>query len=515
MNRTPSILVVDDEPRMCESIKYLLEMENFEVQTVYTGTGALKFMENKHFDLFLMDMRLPEMDGFELMAKTFRREPDAPVIVITGNASIDSATKALKMGAYDYLRKPFEPEDLIKNVKNALEQKRLKDENKAITERLRQSEKRYRTLVHNSPDMIYTLDAAGNFVFVNEAVERLLGYDSGELVGRPYKTIMNNGNDISTEDLFNERRTGELVRKDGTRCFVETSLAVVKDQNGLPSGCRGIDRDISDRKRLEEDLLDSYRRLQDARVTTILGLARLAEYRDQDTGEHLERIREYARIICEAMSRQPKYSDYITEEYIEDIYHSSILHDIGKVGIPDSILLKPGKLTKKEFEIIKRHSVIGGDALAAVEAQIQGQSFLTLGKEIAYHHHEKWDGTGYPFGLQAEKIPLSARQVALADVYDALTSERTYKEAFSHEKSREIIISERGRQFDPDVVDAFLSREDDFRSISRMRGADQAPDINITAVSAATGMFSLSDKLPSRKAARQCIQLFPRSLAYT
>lgn len=202
--------------------------------------------------------------------------------------------------------------------------------------------------------------------------------------------------------------------------------------------------------------------VENAKLITILALAKLAEYRDDDTGLHLERIREYTKIITEEMAKKPNYNEYITSEYVEDIYYSSILHDIGKVGIPDGILLKPGELTPEEFEVIKKHSILGGDVLADIEAQIGAQTFLTLGKEIAYYHHEQWNGKGYPNGLKGEEIPLSARIVSIADVYDALTSQRIYKKAFSHQKAKEIIVFERERSFDPDVVDCFLSRESDF-----------------------------------------------------
>ena len=205
--------------------------------------------------------------------------------------------------------------------------------------------------------------------------------------------------------------------------------------------------------------------IQLARMATILALAKLAEYRDDDTGIHLERIREYTKIIAEEMAKKPNYIGYITKEYIDDIYHSSILHDIGKVGIPDAILLKPGKLTPEEFELMKTHSTLGGDVLTVIDAGIEGQTFLTLAKEIAYYHHERWNGTGYPKGLSGENIPLSARIVALPDVYDALTSKRVYKNIISHEKAKEIIINEKGKHFDPDVVDSFLAREDDFKMI--------------------------------------------------
>ena len=230
---------------------------------------------------------------------------------------------------------------------------------------------------------------------------------------------------------------------------------------------------INKRKQAEMDLLESYRKLQNARMATILGLAKLAEYRDEGTGTHLERIREYAKLIAEEMAKNPKYTSNITPEYIDDIYQSSILHDIGKVGIPDAILLKPDKLTDEEFDVIKRHTTLGGDAIKAIEAKIEGKSFLALGKEIAYNHHEKWDGSGYPRGLSRDDIPLSARIIALADVYDALTTRRFYKEAFSHKRSRQMIVELKGTHFDPQVVDVFLAMEDEFNRIRRENQEDE------------------------------------------
>ena len=230
---------------------------------------------------------------------------------------------------------------------------------------------------------------------------------------------------------------------------------------------------INKRKQAEMDLLESYRKLQNARMATILGLAKLAEYRDEGTGAHLERIREYAKIIAQEIANNPKYAGYITPAYIDDIYQSSILHDIGKVGVPDAVLLKPGKLTDEEFAVIKRHTNLGGDAITAIESQIEGRSFLALGKEIAYNHHEKWDGSGYPGGLAGEGIPLSARIVALADVYDALTTRRDYKEAYSHKRSRQIIIDLKETHFDPELVDVFLTLEDEFNRIRRENLEDE------------------------------------------
>jgi response regulator RpfG family c-di-GMP phosphodiesterase len=225
---------------------------------------------------------------------------------------------------------------------------------------------------------------------------------------------------------------------------------------------------------MEMDLLESYRKVHEARTATILGLAKLAEYRDEGTGTHLERIREYARILTAQLAKNPKYRGFIDQQYIDDIYQSSILHDIGKVGTPDALLLKPGELTEEEFEIIKRHTLMGGNAIRAIESQIEGKSFLAMGREIAYNHHEKWDGSGYPKGLKGEAIPLSARIIALADVYDALTTKRFYKEAYSHDKARDMIFALKGKHFDPDMVNAFTTVAEKFNQVRKEKLKEEA-----------------------------------------
>ncbi|MBU2431578.1 MAG: HD domain-containing protein, partial [Proteobacteria bacterium] len=223
-------------------------------------------------------------------------------------------------------------------------------------------------------------------------------------------------------------------------------------------------------KRVEKqknEIIESHKQFQNSRIALILGLAKLAEYRDEDTGSHLERIREYAKILAIELSKKQEYTEYISQDYINDLYQSSILHDIGKIGIPDAVLLKPGKLTPEEFDIIKTHTTIGGDAIAAIESNSKVRSFLTLGRNIAYSHHEKWNGQGYPKGLKGHQIPLSARIVAIADVYDALTSERPYKKAFSHEKSVEIILKDSSTHFDPDIIEIFKKLAPQFQRIRK------------------------------------------------
>lgn len=201
------------------------------------------------------------------------------------------------------------------------------------------------------------------------------------------------------------------------------------------------------------------------RDVIIFSLAKLAESRDAETGAHLERIREYCRLLTELMMDSPKYSSVVDADFVTTIYLTSPLHDIGKVGIPDHILLKPGKLTADEFEIMKQHAVMGGQTLHAAVEKHPEHSYLKMARDIALTHHEKYNGQGYPYGLAGEEIPLCGRIVALSDVYDALTSKRVYKNAFSHTKACNIIRCEAGSHFDPEIARVFLANHEKFDRI--------------------------------------------------
>ncbi len=209
--------------------------------------------------------------------------------------------------------------------------------------------------------------------------------------------------------------------------------------------------------------IDEIKRTQEA---TIHSLASLAEIRDMETGLHIIRTKLYVKALAEHLSPHPDFSEALDLDTIDLLHRSAPLHDIGKVGIPDSVLLKPARLTPEEFEVMKRHPVLGGDSLREAEKMLGGSSFLSLAREIAYSHHEKWDGSGYPKGLKGDDIPLSGRLMALADVYDALVFKRVYKPAIPHAETKQIIINDRGKHFDPRLVDAFLEIEDQFIAIA-------------------------------------------------
>jgi putative two-component system response regulator len=212
----------------------------------------------------------------------------------------------------------------------------------------------------------------------------------------------------------------------------------------------------------------------ETRDLTIFSMAKLAESRDPETGAHLDRVRCYCRVLVEGLSQRRKPGYAKDADYVQTIYLTSPLHDIGKLGVPDTVLLKPGRLSDREFEIMKTHTSVGADALGAALREFPDARFLRMARDIAATHHERFDGTGYPAGLVGDGIPLCGRIAALADVYDALTTKRVYKNAFGHEVSKSIIVQESGSHFDPEIVSAFLEAEDRFVDIAQ-RFAEPVP----------------------------------------
>ncbi len=225
---------------------------------------------------------------------------------------------------------------------------------------------------------------------------------------------------------------------------------------------------------LESEVRRRTREVETIQDVTVHTLASLAETRDHETGNHIRRTQHYVKLLAETLRKHPRFAAELDDDRtIELLFKSAPLHDIGKVGIPDHILLKPGKLSAEEFEQMKRHTTLGRDAIIQTEKELGIEiAFLRYAKEIAYSHQEKWDGSGYPEGLSGERIPVSARLMALADVYDALISKRVYKPPFSHEEAAKLIAGSRGTHLDPDVVDAFLGLQNEFRAIAA-RFSDQ------------------------------------------
>jgi putative two-component system response regulator len=297
-------------------------------------------------------------------------------------------------------------------------------------------------------------------------------YVKGKVVHDVFKDFFSNGiNSILVVPLtIGQQVRGILFFVSGKRsAFMDYHITFVKSiagQISLSVQRAELMKEIENNSRnLEKQVKERTDEIRKTQRATIFALSSIADARDSETGNHLERMRNYSVLLMQLYKYEEDHAE-ITGQFLKDIYDSSVLHDIGKVGIPDSILLKKGSLSVEEFEIMKTHTVIGYDALKKASQDLGSDSFLNMAMDIVLYHHERWDGKGYPTGLKGENIPLSARAVSIADVYDALTSERPYKRAFSHEETIEIMKGEAGK-FDPNLFALFLKNAIEFDKIRK------------------------------------------------
>jgi putative two-component system response regulator len=352
-NRNPSILVVDDTPAISRSLVRLLAEDGLYAITASGGKQALSAVAEVTPDLILLDVMMPDHDGYEVCAQLKAREAlkDVPVIFITALVSANDKVKAFAVGGVDYISKPFIPAEVRARVhvhlKVRMLQQRLEMENRA----------------------------------------------------------------------------------------------------------------------LEDQITEQVKEISASQMATIVALARLAESRDDDTGRHIERVQTLCRLLAERLKDEPAFGKQMNDVFITNIFHASPLHDIGKVGIRDAVLLKPGKLTAEEFDEMKTHCAIGAATLQAVQQQYPKNTFVLMGIDIARSHHERWDGRGYPDRLAAAQIPLSARITAVADVYDALRANRCYRPAFSHDQCCQMILEGKGTQFDPTIIEVFSELRERFDAL--------------------------------------------------
>jgi len=338
-----TIMIVDDTPANLKLLTEMLQGEGYRVLALPDGKKALAAAAKRPPDLILLDITMPEMNGFEACEK-LKADPalrDIPVIFISALTETADKVKAFLAGGVDYVTKPFQFEEVHARVRTHL---------------------------------------------------RL--------------------------------------------CALQLEL---NRQN----------------QHLERLVKDKVAEISDSQLATIVALANLAESRDENTGAHIERTQALCRLLANALRADPRHAGGITDAFVESVYHAAPLHDVGKVGISDSILLKPGKLTEAEFEVMKTHATIGADTLQSARRKYPRNVLLNMGIAIARSHHEHWDGSGYPDGLAGEDIPLSARVMAVADVYDALRSKRPYKKPFTHAEAAKVIEDGAGTHFDPALVEAF------------------------------------------------------------
>ena len=360
----PTVLLVDASPANLSLLGKLLH-HSYTVKAINHGAQALKIAYEEQPDLILLDIMMPDMDGYDVcrQLKAATSTCHIPVIFLTSKTEVRNAEMGMALGAVDYITQPINPAILLSRVRAHM------------------------------------------------------------------------GDALNTKTL--RVNNAHLEYEVGKRA----------------------------------------RQLAALQQTSILAMSALAEVRDVDTGNHLRRTQNYIRALGKQLQGHPRFSDFLSDEMIDIVFKCAPLHDIGKVGIPDRILLKPGRYEPQEFAIMKTHPQLGWDALnKAQDAAGEAIEFLEIAKQIVLSHHEKWNGSGYPQGLAGDDIPIPARLMALADVYDALISPRVYKAGMSHFEAMQIIMAGSGTHFDPDVVNAFLAVNPEFETIA-IRFADQAEEL--------------------------------------
>jgi len=355
-------MIVDDTPANLRLLESMLKKKGYLTHAFTSGKLAIEAAAKDPPDLILLDIHMPDMDGYEVCKHLKEQEQtrDIPVIFISGLQELEDKMIAFTAGGVDYITKPFHFKEVQARVKTHLEIQQM------------QAELR----LHN----------------------------------------------LHLQKLVEER----------VRVILETKLE-----------------------------------LEHAQHATILAMSKIAETRDRNTGQHIDRTRQYCYALSIELRENPAFAHIIDDDFIENIRRASPLHDIGKVAIPDGILLKTGTLTHDEFEIMKSHTLIGAKTIESVLQQHPNNTFVAMGRVIAQSHHERWNGQGYPEGLKGDEIPLSAQIMAVTDAYDALRTKRSYKQALSHEESRDIILSETGTHFSPAVGEAFASIEKEMARISQ------------------------------------------------
>lgn len=487
------VLLVDDSPALLAVLERSLAAR-YDVTTACDGVGGLEQLErNGPFAVVVSDYEMPGMDGTEFLSRVHAIAPDTVGILLTGLVSVEVAIRALHCGrVMRLLEKPCPREQIFLAVQQAIEEhhrcKRAREHEGALEHSRDALWEFNAALTSRIREQTLALERINRFVGELNGAESL--EDIASLAANALSALLRGrsvevhlGRDLAGLHavatcggvLSSSRHLEEITAQGGSlgRFVIESDDG---DGRGLSDGQRDVLRAVASATAVASRNVVRRIERDEAQQATILALARLAEQRDNETGKHLERVSLYCRLIAEGLREDGHGGGLITDAWIHDLVRSAPLHDIGKVGIPDAILLKPGELTRGEWEIMRRHTEIGAATLQGVISENRNQSFLQMSLDIAWCHHEKWDGSGYPRALSGETIPLSARVLALADVYDALTSVRPYKSAWSHADAIRWIEGQRGTHFDPRVADAFLSRADRADFI-RARLADSGEDV--------------------------------------
>ncbi len=480
MEATEKILIVDDEQAILDLLHEFLGKEGFQVSTANNGETAMAALANETYSLVISDLKMPEMNGLELLHKIRKLDPAVVTVIMTGFGTLETAITAMKEGAHDYILKPFKIDQVVSVIQRGLESRRLREENLRLRETLslyNMSEAINQTL---QMDVIIDLTLETTYTAIEADFVNYLRKEAKETqlheVGR--RSAVQNAPDFLASDAHTNRLLARHAEKipvvfDREQCaeffgreicsklkmssFLSVPIYLQGRIEGIinavnftgkgrfTEGQRKAVALIANRTASSIENARLFANLEDTLHQTIAGLAKAIEAKDNYTHGHSERVRQYAMLIATTMG--------LSEEDIEVIGKAALLHDIGKIGVDLTYINKPGALTSEQVYKFRTHPEIGKEILTPIRS-------LAAIIPAVYHHHEKYNGKGYPHQLKGEEIPLGARILAIADSYDAMTSHRAYRQAMKYEAAIAELRQGAGKQFDPKIVELFIGELD-------------------------------------------------------
>lgn len=513
------VLIVDDDADVRRLCRTILEREGCRVIEACDGDDVVRIATDAPPDVIIMDVMMPRMDGLEATRslRANSRTQCVPIIILSAKQERESMAAAFAAGADEYLAKPALPGEILARVRSMARLSRVSAALHRSNEVLGYQTHalmmmlEYNVALASTEDLDEVLDrtvqiaarltgcrrisimlpdpenhvlrirrSTGLETDVAAKVSMRVGEPiAGEVFAKRKRLVINDEADAAAyRDAHDARVFGGLPMLSAPMCVADGVVGVLNVTSRIdkrPFSEQELEylRFVNHHAASAIQAILARQARDEARSSVVVALAKLAEHRDDDTGKHLERMSMFCAELAREMGTQPEFSGVIDEDFVRNIRRAAPLHDIGKVAIPDSILLKPGKLTPEEMDIMRTHVSVGAETLRSVLAKSPDSAYLRMAEEIAEGHHEWYNGKGYLRGLKGDEIPLTARIAALADVYDALTTKRVYKEAMPHEKAKQIITAGSGTQFDPRVVAAFLRSEQPFIRLAQALADDQ------------------------------------------
>jgi len=460
-------VAIEDDPFSVATLKYYgSKLDDFTLELYHTVSleESLEFLE-KHpeIELIFLDYRVHNtITGLEILQHIRARDINVPVIIITGSGNEEVAVAMMKAGASDYLVKGnLGPEMLNKAIKDSLN-KHVSINNILVSH---DNSLLKDMAISASLNGLCTIDDGGKITYVNPSFINMWGYSKNEeIVGGQFKDLLDNPEDYTKiVEALRDRKSwlGEILcrKKSKDELYVQALFSSLKLKGKDNSCVIGSFIDITSMKDAEKKKESLYKGIME-----VFAL-KAEDVGNVETADHIHRIASYTRFIASKLSELDDFKDYIDEKYINDVSYASMLHDVGKWRTPNEILLKPYELTDPEKKIMQQHPSLGAEMLSPLLKDKGSNQYLELVESVVLYHHERWDGKGYPKGLKEEEIPLSARIVALADIYDALTSDRSYRKALTHEEAFKVMEEEKSR-FDPRIWKVFNDNHTEFK---RMR----------------------------------------------